>query len=604
MILLRKILLPTILLILGYGFWISPDFKEISAGVAIFLFGMLALEEGFKAFSGGGLEKVLRKSTDKLYKSIGFGVLTTTIMQSSSLVSVLTISFLGAGLIGLAQGIGIVFGANIGTTTGAWLVAGFGLKVKISAYAMPMLVFGVILIFQKSKSLNGIGYILAGLGFLFLGIHYMKDGFEAFKSTIDLAAFSVDGIKGLLIYTAIGVFATVVMQSSHATLVLIITALSVGQISYENALALAIGANVGTTITAIIGSMSSNIDGKRLAGAHLIFNMVTGLIAIILMKQIMFSVDIVSEYFGIAHDDYTLKLAVFHTIFNIIGVVVMIPFINKLVNFLEKYFKTKEETTIIDRAKYLNESVLALPATSMAAVIKETKHLYDNAFEIISHGINIHRKNIISDISYEVVLKENYSNNSFNIDKFYNRKIKGLYGEILDFSTRAQTLMSPQEVAKLYKIKLANRDIVEAIKDTKHLQKNLIKYAKSENENIKKEYTIIRKGLAQTLRGIDKISKLSSVEDIMIEISKLKIILEQYDILANGTIDNLIRNSHISNEMATSLMNDSAYAYDISKHLISMTEIIFLDSISEIDSISSEMDIEDDIDELVKKDKK
>jgi len=274
---LRKIFLPSILIILAYGFWISPDFKEISAGVAIFLFGMISLEEGFKAFSGGTLEKILQKSTDKLYKSIGFGVLATTIMQSSSLVSVLTISFLGAGLIGLAQGIGIVFGANIGTTTGAWLVAGFGLKVKISAYAMPMLVFGVILIFQKAKSLKGIGYILAGLGFLFLGIHYMKDGFEAFKSTIDLAAYGGTGLKYLFIFTGIGVFATVVMQSSHATLVLIITALAAGQISYENALALAIGANVGTTITAIIGAMSSNIDGKRLAGAHLIFNLTTAL---------------------------------------------------------------------------------------------------------------------------------------------------------------------------------------------------------------------------------------------------------------------------------------------------------------------------------------
>ncbi|MEN8303419.1 MAG: Na/Pi symporter, partial [Campylobacterota bacterium] len=127
---LRRIFLPSILLVLGYGFWISPDFKEISAGVAIFLFGMLSLEEGFRAFSGGALEKILQKSTDKLYKSIGFGVAATTVMQSSSLVSVLTISFLGAGLIGLAQGIGIIFGANIGTTTGAWLVAGFGLKVK------------------------------------------------------------------------------------------------------------------------------------------------------------------------------------------------------------------------------------------------------------------------------------------------------------------------------------------------------------------------------------------------------------------------------------------------------------------------------------------
>ncbi len=139
-----------------------------------------------------------------------------------------------------------------------------------------MLAFGVVLIFQSSKSLNGIGYILAGLGFLFLGIHYMKDGFEAFKDTINLAEYAVAGYPGVLLFTAIGIFATVVMQSSHATLVLTITALAAGQIAYENALALAIGANVGTTITAILGAMSANENGKRLAVAHLIFNSVTG----------------------------------------------------------------------------------------------------------------------------------------------------------------------------------------------------------------------------------------------------------------------------------------------------------------------------------------
>ena len=129
----RKIILPTILVLLTYGFWISPNFKEISAGVAIFLFGMLFLEEGFKAFTGGLLERLLRKTTNSTFKSIGFGIVSTTIMQSSSLVSVITISFLGAGLVSLAAGIGIIFGANLGTTTGAWLIAGFGLKVKISA---------------------------------------------------------------------------------------------------------------------------------------------------------------------------------------------------------------------------------------------------------------------------------------------------------------------------------------------------------------------------------------------------------------------------------------------------------------------------------------
>jgi len=601
---LKKIFLPTILVFLAYGFWISPDFKEISAGVAIFLFGMLSLEEGFKVFSGGTLEKILKKSTNKLYKSIGFGAVVTSIMQSSSLVSVLTISFLGAGLIGLSQGIGIIFGANIGTTTGAWLVAGLGLKVKISAYAMPMLVFGVILIFQKSKSVKGIGYILTGLGFLFLGIHYMKDGFEAFKSTIDLSSFAVSGFKGLIIYAGIGVFATVVMQSSHATLVLIITALSVGQITYENALALAIGANVGTTITAIIGSMSSNIDGKRLAAAHLIFNSVTGFIAILFIHQLIVVVDFTSNVIGIANDDYSLKLAVFHTIFNLIGVLVMIPFVDKLVIFLENTIKTKDlkKKDSYDSVRYFNESALAFPETSLVAIVKESKHLYENAFEIIAHGLNLKKSNIVSSMNIDDVIKEEYSNEIVDIDECYNRKIKGIYGEIIDFSTKAQSKMPPYYIEELYKLKHANRDIVEAVKDTKHLQKNLIKYSASSNSYIKKEYDFIKAGLAELLRNINIIATTDEEDVLLLVLSKSKVHIEKYDLIANGKLDELIRNNLVSNEMATSLMNDSAYAYDISKNLISMAETIFVDARSDMKELKQDMKIsEDEIDSLLNK---
>ena len=596
---LRKIFLPTILALLAYGFWISPDFKEISAGVSIFLFGMLSLEEGFKAFSGGALEKILQKSTNKLYKSICFGVVSTTVMQSSSLVSVLTISFLGAGLIGLTQGIGIIFGANIGTTTGAWLVAGFGLKVKISAYAMPMLVFGVIFIFQKSKSLKGIGYILAGLGFLFLGIHYMKDGFEAFKNTIDLVSFGGTGLKYLFIFTGVGIFATVVMQSSHATLVLIITALSVGQISYENALALAIGANVGTTITAIIGAMSSNIAGKRLAGAHLIFNVVTGIIAIGFIHQIMYSVEYISEFVGIRNDDYTLKLAVFHTIFNLIGVLVMVPFINKLVVLLETNFKDKTQLKINieeEKSKFLSESALEFPLTAMIALRKETIHLYENSFEIIAHGLNIKKSNIISSMDINDVLNHPYNNTPIDIDLVYNKKIKSIYGEIIDFATKAQSSMSSDDIKILYELKIANKDLVEAIKDTKHLQKNLVKYTNSKNEHIKKQYDQMRVDLAELLGNIHKMATSNEEDIAILSFTKAKVHAEKHDIIANGTLDHLIRNNLVTNEMATSLMNDSSYAFNISQKLIQMAEAIFLDQATKDILLDN-----DDVDMLVHK---
>lgn len=383
------------------------------------------------------------------------------------------------------------------------------------------------------------------------------------------------------------------MQSSHATLVLIITALAAGQISYENALALAIGANVGTTITAILGAMSSNIEGKRLAAAHLIFNLVTGLIAILFIYQIIHIVDLSAQYLGIDSDNYTLKLALFHTIFNTIGVVVMIPFINKLVIFLERILQTKESPDAIgyDGVKYLNNSVLEFPQSAMGALIRETKHLYDNAFEIIAQGLNIKREKIVSSMELEEVIKENYSKKYINIEDFYEKRIKDIYSEIITFSTKAQSNMSPSNIEQLYKLKLASRDIVEAIKNTKHLQKNIVKFSAHPNQYIKQEYAQIKLSLVELLRNINIIATTDEEDVIILLLSKVKVNTHKYDIISNGKLDELIRNRYITNQMATSLMNDSVYVYNIRTKLSDMAEILFVQANSKLQHLQEDMQI-------------
>jgi len=570
---LRKIFLPTIFGILTYGFWISPNFKEIAAGVAIFLFGMLALEQGFKAFTGGFLEGLLRKTTDRLWKSLSFGVISTTIMQSSSLVSVITISFLSAGLISLTGAIGIIFGANLGTTTGAWLVAGFGLKVKISAYAMPMLVFGIILIFQKIKELKGLGYVLAGLGFLFLGIHHMKEGFEAFEETIDLTAYSVAGYPGIFLFALIGLLATVIMQSSHATLVLIITALAAKQITYENALALAIGANIGTTITAIIGSLSANVNGRRLAGAHLIFNLVTAIVAIGLIYQLTDAVDSVSAWLGIASDNYTLKLAVFHTIFNGLGVLLMIPFIKLLVKFLEKVIQPRKRTA--SQPRYLNSATIGLPDTAIEAVRLETLHLYDNASEIIAGGLSLNLEEILSQEPVEKIVTRSRRPIAIDIDEKYLENVKGLYGEIVQFISRMPADMLPEQADETFSLRAAGRDIVEAIKDTKHLQKNSSLALINENDLMHKEYDNLRIHLASTLRELDSVRQRGSEVGVILSLDTLKVAIKEHVGELDLRLNEYIREDLISAPMSISLMNDSGYAYDIAKNLLQMGEVLF-----------------------------
>jgi len=569
---MKRIILPVVFVILALGFWVSPNFKEIAAGVSIFLFGMIFLEDGFRAFTGGILEKLLAKTTDKLWKSISFGIVSTTIMQSSSLVSVITISFLSSGLIGLAAGIGIIFGANLGTTTGAWLIAGFGLKVKISAYAMPMLVFGIILVFQKSRNLKGIGYVLAGLGLLFLGIHHMKEGFEAFRETIDLTRFAVGGYPGLFLFALIGISATVIMQSSHATLVIIITALSVGQITYDNALALAIGANVGTTITAIIGSMSANYQGKRLAAAHLIFNMVTGIIAIVFIWQLIALVDVISAAVGIGAENYTLKLAVFHTVFNTIGVVVMSPFVGKLVQFLERVMPAPE-TSIVE-VRFLNASVVDFPETLLTAVRNEVLHLYDNAFRIISRGVNIHRDMITSEQELDVEVPKSQTIIDVDIDAQYAQSIKSLHSEIIAFTGSSNINLSAEFSGQLYDLRRASQRIAQAVKDTKHLQKNIDIYCNSDNAAIRAEYDNIRINVARILRLIERFRAGGDGIDVF-DLDENKLVAKQGRNATLHNIDKMIREAQISAEMATSLMNDLTYSKAIIADLTRAGKILF-----------------------------
>ena len=570
---LKKILLPVILLILAYGFWISPAFKEIAAGVAIFLFGMLFLEQGFKAFTGGMLERILAKSTNTTLKSLSFGMVSTTLMQSSSLVSVVTISFLSAGLISLVAGIGIIFGANIGTTTGAWLVASFGLKVDISAYAMPMLVFGIVLNFQKSRYAKGIGSVLAGLGFLFLGIHYMKEGFEVFKGHFDLSALSVDGYAGLFLFAGIGALATVVMQSSHATMVLILTALASSQITYDNALALAIGANVGTTITALISAIGANVEGRRLAGAHLLFNVITGLIAIAGLQQFMMAVDWLSLQVGIAADNYTQKLAMFHTLFNLTGVLVMTPFIKQLAAALVRYLPARSKATTAP--KFLNSSVIDFPETMLTAVKNETWHLLDSAFEIIAHGINLRQHQILGDEELGKIIAKDRELIIFDLDEVYENKVKTLYAAIIEFTAKANAQSMPEKYSgDLLKLSMAASDIVESVKDIKHLRKNTNRFMLSHNSVIQGEYNQLRLRVATILRQIYRARDMADDALSVLELDELKVESAEADMRINRRVSELLRKGQISSMMATSLLNDSKYAQDSANKLISITQTL------------------------------
>lgn len=573
---MRKYYLPVAISALLLAFWFSPDAQQIAAGVAIFLFGMLMLEDGFRQFGGGLLEQMLERATRSTPRAIFFGIVSTSLLQSSSLVSIITISFLSAGLISLVGGIGIIFGANLGTTSGAWLVAGLGLKVNIAAYAMPMIALSIILVFQKPKVLRGIGFALGGLGFLFLGIHYMKEGFASIGDQIDLSRFALSGLLGLLVYALLGTAATVVMQSSHATLVLIITALAAGQITYDNALALAIGANIGTTVTAIIGSVGANFQGRRLALAHLIFNVATAGVAIVFIAPLREAVDWVSARVGIAADDYALKLAVFHTLFNVLGVAMMTPMLRRLVRFLEH--RIAEPEPDVSRPHYLNEAVDEFPQTLETALRKEVMHLYENAAELILHGINLHRHEVYRSANIAETVRRSRTGFDFNLDEGYEHRVKTLFSAIVDFSSRTGGKRVPQEIAdRIYALRDVASGIVQAVKSVKHLRKNVMRYTTRPQGRVTELYDGLRTEIARTVVEIRKLENAVPEERSALWLDQERAQIEDDAKSTSRRIDALIRSGELSAVAATSFLNDSGYAYGAMRQLIEAARAYYIE---------------------------
>ena len=576
---MKKYLSYILLISLVYLLYVNEDSKYIVAGVAVFIIGMQFMEDGFKFFSGGILEKLIANSTNTNSKAIFLGITATAILQSSSLIAIIVISFLSAKIISLAGALGVVFGSAVGTTATTWIVSTLGVKIDIAAFALPMIIFGVIFRFYKNRNFQGFGNILLGLGFVFLGIGYMKDGFEDLKQGIDLAKFAIDGYAGIIVYTLIGAFATVIIQSSSATMALTVTALVTGQIVYINAMAIAVGANIGTATTAALGAMVSNANSKRMAVGLFIFKGITAVITLASLYLMIDFVDYISKYLGIKSDDWAMKLAVFHTLFNLVGLLIFSFFIPKLVIFLKKLF-VEEKESYITKPKFLDMEVVAVPFAALKATRKETIHLYDNASEVLSHAIMLHRHRYIGKSNISKIVKESSDIIDLNIDEFYESRIKSLYSDIIDYSTYFINELDDEKRSYLNDLRNACRDIAESVKNTKELQKNIKKYISSNNGYIKDEYNYIREAIAKTINTINEIKNSKDEIDVLSKSELLKEYLKGLDVIATRRIDILIREKRIDKKMATSLLNDSYHANLIISRLISVSKVLWIQDLT------------------------
>ena len=284
-----------------------------------------------------------------------------------------TIGFVNAGLMNLRQAITITYGSNIGTTMTGWLIALIGFQFQIKVFALPLIGLGMLVRLVKGNSRYGaLGLALAGFGVFFVGIDILKDAFEGIGATIDLTELGGGGLLGHAIFIGIGFLLTLAMQSSAAAMAIALTAAAGGIIPLDNAAAVVIGANIGTTSTAALAVIGATPNAKRVAAAHVIFNIATGVVALLILPILL---KLLLSLPGNLHinTSITTLLAMFHTIFNILGVFLMWPFTEKLVTYLKKRFRTAEEDEA--RPVYLDKNLVDMPVLAFHALAEELKRI-------------------------------------------------------------------------------------------------------------------------------------------------------------------------------------------------------------------------------------
>ena len=381
--------------------------------LGMFLYGMNLMSSGLQKSAGDKLRTLLSAMTSNPFKGVLTGLSITSIIQSSSATTVMVVSFVNAGLLTLAQAIGVIMGANIGTTVTAWLVSWLGFKSDISILAVPLMLFGFLFSNSKKDQRKNIGELIVGFSLLFLGLSFMKESVPDLGQTPEVLEFvkawSGHGFGSILIFFALGTILTLILQSSSATMAITLIMLSMGWIPFDMACAMVLGENIGTTITANIAAAVGNTQAKRAAMSHTIFNVFGVVWALILFAPFLGLIGNIIELFGLpnpAAEGFTVTgpntesgiaalygLSMLHTLFNTINTFVLIWFIKyieRVVVWLIKTPANQESDTF--RLKYISAGPLATPELAIEQAFDEIIHFA----QISKNGLS-YVKNAISE---------------------------------------------------------------------------------------------------------------------------------------------------------------------------------------------------------------
>ena len=357
-----------------YSFY---DFFKLLGSLALFLYGMKIMSEGLQKFAGDRLRTILTAMTTNRVTGVLTGVLITALIQSSSATTVMVVSFVNAGLLSLSQSIGVIMGANIGTTVTAWIISALGFKVDMAAMSLPLLAIGIPLLFSGKGNRKYIGEFIFGFSFLFMGLSLLKNNAPDLGQNPDMLSFVQNytdmGFLSVLLFVLIGTILTMIVQASAATMAITLIMCANGWISFELGVALVLGENIGTTITANLAALTGNTQARRAALAHLVFNLFGVIWVLCLFKPFTMGISwFVEEVMkttdpGVA---VSFKLSAFHTCFNICNVLLLIWFVKLIETTVCRIIPQKEQDEEY-RLRFISGGLLSTSELSILEAGKE-----------------------------------------------------------------------------------------------------------------------------------------------------------------------------------------------------------------------------------------
>lgn len=529
------------------------DIWKFAAGLGLFLFGMTQLENGVKELAGRRFKVFIKKHTENKIKAIFGGTLITALLQSSSVVSLMLLAFVGAGVISMQNALGVILGSNLGTTFTGWLVATLGFKIDIENFIMPFIAMGglLVVLFPKRHNLFNTGLLTIGLAFLFLGLSFMKDSIAYLAENFDVSSFTE---YGALVFLLVGFVFTAIIQSSSATMVITLSALSAGIISFQAGAAMVIGANLGTTITVLLGGFQGTASKKRVALGHFLFNLVTDILAFFLLNVLIL---FITDVLGIK--DELFGLVVFHSTFNIIGIILFYPFLGKFAKYLNsKYSSSNDQVGL-----FIHESTVELPETALEALRNETRHL-------ISMVIKLYSTAFLKEFqSREEPIRSRNSLKSREGFKEHYHRLKRLKGEMINFYGELQKqALTEDESLKLSRIITATDNALYAAKDIKDIEGDLANFRRSSNNTLTKLYELMSERSVSMIEHFVEVLYSENQKLYFEELGKLMHqIQKSYDTLLNMVYDRSNRR-HLDEEEIATVLNVNRQLYSSNKAII------------------------------------